>query len=111
MGVIGSRQIETTPTNHTSSPITAPRSVVRNEGPIMYGRRPLPAPVGVAIVGYAGIRAAPCSRQDKQPLVIFDKCLEIFVSHAETNRRPGSLALPGRPDYAGGSNLVCSTAS
>jgi hypothetical protein len=83
MGVVGLGLSEMTPTNHTPSPIAAARGVVRNEGLIANGRRALPVAVGITIVGYAGVGTAPRSGQDKQPVVIFDECLEVGVFHAQ----------------------------
>jgi hypothetical protein len=80
-GVIGLRLSKTAPADHAAGPITAPDGIVRDEGLKAYRWRSLPAAVGIPVIGNAGVRAAPRSRQDEQPLVALDESLEIAISH------------------------------
>jgi hypothetical protein len=82
MGVVWLRSSEATPADHATGPIATSGGIVRDELLEAHGRRSLPAAVGVPIIRYAGVRAAPRSRQHQQPMVILDECLEIAVSHA-----------------------------
>jgi hypothetical protein len=82
MGVVGLRLSEMPPANHAAGPVAASGGIVSDERLEAYGRRSLPTAVGVPIIRYAGVRAAPRTRQDEQALVALDERLEIAISHA-----------------------------
>jgi hypothetical protein len=81
MRIVGLGPSESSPSDHASRPIPLARLFLGNERLEADRLCPLPVAVAVSIIGYAGVGAASCARQDVQALMVFDEGLEFVVFH------------------------------
>ena len=81
--IVGLGLSEPSPADHASRPVPLARPFLGNECLEANGLRSFPVAVVVAIVWNARVRTAAGARQDKQPLMLFDKGRECRISHAE----------------------------
>ena len=75
MGIVRSRAAEPPPTDQATRPITLTSRLLIHERPKLHRLCPLPAAVGIPVIGYAGIGATPGTRQNKKTRVPIDEIL------------------------------------
>jgi hypothetical protein len=76
MGVVRPGAAEAPPPDHAARPITSARRLIAHEGLIGHRLHALPIAVGIAIVGYARVRAAAGAGQDDETSMAIDKVME-----------------------------------
>ena len=81
MRVVGLRRSEPPPTDHASRPVAPARCFIGNESLEPDRLRSLPVAIAVAIVRDTGVGAAAGTRENEQPLVLFDEGLEGGICH------------------------------
>src|SRR5689334_13591182 len=70
---IGRSVPEALPTHETARPVAPPRARLAHERLQSDGLRALPAAVGIAIVGNAGIGAAACTGENEEAGIALDE--------------------------------------
>lgn len=99
---VGSRPAEGPPPDQAARPVALTRRRAAHESLVGHGLRPLPVPVGVAVVGDARVGAAAGSGQHEQPLMAVDELLQLFgFEHARDVGWQPAATIPSRPVLIG----------